>query len=238
MSDIALRRKRTVALGTIPVFSRDSQSLFYLRSESPERPTELWRVDVACGRNERALPGVTVLEFDLSDDAREVLYSSQRPGEAVKLWIAALSHRSPPRLIARFDGDSPYFGPDDRIVYRSSDGTNHYFVQMNRDGSGLSRIAPYPIGNTIAMSPDRRWIVTAGTIPDVGTGTFAVPIAGGAPRRICSGCPVAWALDGRSLYLSVQTSSLMNRGKTPVVPPVYAYVRTTMHRNLYSVPLR
>jgi hypothetical protein len=182
-------------------------------------------------------------------------------------------------LISSSGGDSPYFGPDGRIVYRSFDGTNYYLAQMNRDGSNRSKVAPYPIGNVISISPDRRWITTAGTIPGVGGGTFAVPIDGGAPRRICSGCPVMWSLDGKALYLSVRKSSLTDAGKMRVVPlqpgemlpqlppsgmraldepdlfpgsylieahaispgpdpSVYAYVKTTMHRNLFRIPLR
>ena len=106
-----------------------------------------------------------------------------------------------------------------------------------------------------------------------------MPLAGGAPQRICSGCPVTWSLDGKSLYLFVQKSSLTDPGKTRVVPlqpgqmlpklpprgmtalddpaafpgsylldaygispgpdpSVYAYVKTTMHRNLFRIPLR
>ncbi len=164
-------------------------------------------------------------------------------------------------------------------MYRSFDGTNHYLAQMNRDGSGRSNVVPYPIGNIISISPDRRWIATAGTIPGVGGGTFVVPVAGGAPQRICSGCPVTWAPDGKFLYLFVQKPSLTDPGKTRVVPlqpgailpklpplgvpgqddptlfsgsylidaygispspdpSVYAYVKTTMHRNLFRIPLR
>jgi hypothetical protein len=105
-----------------------------------------------------------------------------------------------------------------------------------------------------------------------------VPVAGGAPQRICS-CPATWAPDGRFLYLSVENPSRTNLGKTRVVPlppgemlpklppsgmqaldepdlfpgsylvgaygispsldpSVYAYVKTTMHRNLFRIPLR
>jgi Tol biopolymer transport system component len=265
--------------GTIPVFSRDGKSLFYLRSESPGAPTELWRVDVASEKSEKALPGIFMTEFDLSDDAREVLYTMQPSGSHSQLWIAPLDRRSAPQLILSTGGDSPYFGPDNRIVYRSFDGTRYYLTQINRDGSGRSNVVPYPIGNIFSMSPDRWWIATAGTIPGVGGGTFAVPLDGGAPRRICSGCAVTWSLDGNALYLHVRKSSLTDPGKTRVVPlqsgemlpklppsgmraldepdlfpdsylidaygispgpdpSVYAYVRTTMHRNLFRIPLR
>jgi DNA-binding winged helix-turn-helix (wHTH) protein/Tol biopolymer transport system component len=264
--------------GTIPVFSRDGTSLFYLKSESPGAPAELWRTDTASEKSEKALPGTAMLEFDISDDANEVVYSAQPLGKPLQLWVSTLDRRSPPRLIAASSEDSPHFGPDGRIVYRSFDGTSHYLAQMNRDGSGRSNVVPYPIGNVISMSPDRQWITTAGTIPNVGGGTFAVPLAGGAPKRICSGCPVTWAPNGKFLYLFVQQPSLSDRGKTRVVPlqpgemlptlppsgmrsldepglfpgsylidgyaispgvdpSIYAYVKTTMHRNLFRIPL-
>jgi Tol biopolymer transport system component len=265
--------------GTMPVFSRDGKAIFYLRSESPGGPTELWRADVISGQSEKALPGIVMSEFDLSDAANEVLYSVQPTGKPSQLWLAALDRRSAPRLISSSGGDSPYFGPDGRIVYRSFDGTHYYVEQINRDGSAQAKVVSYPIGNVLSMSPDRRWITTAGTIPGFGGGTFAVPIAGGDPRRICGGCPVTWSLDGKTLYLSVQRSSLADRGKTravplpsgemlPKLPPsgmraldepelfpgsylidadaiapgpnesIYAYVKTTMHRNLFRIALR
>jgi DNA-binding winged helix-turn-helix (wHTH) protein/Tol biopolymer transport system component len=265
--------------GTIPVFSRDGKTLFYLRSESPGAATELWRADVASEKSEKALSGISMVEFDVSDDAKEVLYSAQPPGKALQLWVATLDRRSPPRMISTSGADSPHFGPVGSIVYRTFDGTNYYLAQMNRDGSGRSNVVPYPIGDIISMSPDRHSIMTAGTIPNVGGGTFAVPVAGGAPQRICSGCPAAWAPDGKFLYLFVQKASLTDAGKTRVVPlqpgemlpklppsgmrglddptlfpssylidaygispsphpSVYAYVKTTMQRNLFRIPLR
>jgi hypothetical protein len=172
------------------------------------------------------------------------------------------------------------FGPDGQILFRLSDGKTHYLAQMNRDGSGRSKVVPYPIGNIQHISPDRRWITA---IPPGGSfgGTFAVPIAGGAPRRICSGCPVIWGPDGNFLYVGVQRESRESPGKTrvfplqpgemlPKLPPlgmlapaapddpklfpgsylvdaygispgldpaIFAYVKTTMHRNLFRITL-
>lgn len=265
--------------GTIPVFSRDGRSLFYLRSESPGAPPELWRADLASEKSEKVLPGVFMVEFDLSDDAQEVLYSLQPAGKPSQLWIARLDRRLPPEMIVSSGGDSPYFGPDRRIVYRSFDGTRYYLQQIDRDGGRRSNIAPLAVGNILSMTPDRRWITTVTTIPDIGAGTFAVPLDGGPPRRICAGCPVAWSLDAKVLYLFVRKSSLTDPGKMRVVPlppgdilpplppsgltapdesepvpgslfidrygispgvdaSVYAYVKTTMHRNLFQIPLR
>ena len=266
--------------GTMPVFSRDGTSVFYMRSESPEAATELWRADVASGKSERALPGRFIAEFDLSDDAKEVLYLVRTPGQPSQLWVAALDRRSAPQLVSSADGDSPYFGSGGRIVYRRFDGTHYYLTQINRDGSGRSNVVPYAIGNVLSMSPDRQWITTVGTLAGLGGGTFAVPLSGGAPRRICGGgCPVSWALDGKALYFFVRKSSLTDPGKTRVVPlnpgemlpavqpsgmraldepglfprsylidayavspgpdaSVYAYVKTTMTRNVFRIDLR
>jgi hypothetical protein len=33
----------------------------------------------------------------------------------------------------------PYFGADDQILYRLSDGKTHYLARMRRDGSGRSK---------------------------------------------------------------------------------------------------
>jgi len=222
------------------------------------------------------LPGISIQEFDISDDAEEVVYSAQPPGKPIQLWVCTLSRSSPPRLISASGGDSPHFGPDGRIVYRSFDGTHYYLEQMNRDGSDRSRVVSYPIGNVFYTSPDRRWVTTVG-MPNAGGGTFAVPLAGGAAQPICS-CQLMWAPDGKSLYLFVRRPSRTDSGKTRVIPlrpgemfpelppsgirvpddqtlfpdsylidqyaispgpdpSVYAYVKTTMHRNLFRIPL-
>ena len=124
-----------------------------------------------------------MLEFDISDDAEEVVYSAQPPGKPSQLWVGTLDRSSPPQLISASGEDSPHFGPDGRIVFRSFDGTNHYLEQMNRDGSGRSRVVPYPIGNIFFMSPDRRWITTVATMPDGVGGTFAVPSREALPNE-------------------------------------------------------
>ena len=268
----------TGVAGSVPLFSRDGKQLYYLKSDSPDAPAELWRVDVASEKSERALPGVPILEFDISDDAQDVVYASQPPGKPSQVWLARLDRRSPPRVILTSGEDSPRFGRDGRIVFRSFDGANHHLEEINADGSGRSKITSYPVGSVLFMSTDRRWIATVMTMPDGLAGTYALPTDGGAAQRICSGCPVDWAPDGRFLYLHVRQPSLTDGGRTRVVPlepgamlpplpgggmgleddpsffpgsfaigvyglspgpdpSVYAYVRTTMQRNLFRIPL-
>jgi DNA-binding winged helix-turn-helix (wHTH) protein/Tol biopolymer transport system component len=204
--------------GTSPVFSRNGKWLFYLRSESPVASAQLWRTEVTSERSEKILPGIFMTEFDLSDDGDEVLYTTQAAGKPSQLWIARVDRRSAPQLIPGADGDAPHFGRDGRIVYRSFDGTRNYLMQINRDGSGRSHVFSHPVGNIFSISPDRRWIAGAGTIAGLGGGTFAMPLGGGAPRRVCSGCPVTWAPDGRFLYLAAKKPSLTDPGRTRVIP--------------------
>jgi len=206
------------------------------------------------------------------------VFSTQRPGKTSQLWLAALEGRSPPRILSDAGEDSPHFGPNGEILYRMAVGETHYLARMQRDGSGRSKVVPYAVGAIHSISPDRRWITTTARIGD-DAGTLAIPVAGGAPRRICSGCPVAWAPDGRFLYLSLQQASRTSHGKTRLVPlppgemlprstspegivglddpaafpasrlidgwqlspgpdpSVFAYVKTTVHRNLFQIPL-
>ena len=76
----------------------------------------------------------------------------------------------------------------------------------------------YPIGSAVSISADRRWITTVGTMPNRIAGTYAVPSGGGSPERICSGCVVLWAPNGRNLYVLAQQPSLSDSGKTWVIP--------------------
>jgi DNA-binding winged helix-turn-helix (wHTH) protein/Tol biopolymer transport system component len=268
--DVAYPEARSGLKLTYPIFSQDGKSLFYLSSESPGQPQELWRADLATDESARVLPGVSMLEFDISDDGKEVVYSVQAAGKPSQIWLARLDRSSPPHPVSDSDEDFPHFGPDGHILYRSFDGTNYYFEQMNRDGSGRSKVSAYAVGNGISISTDRRWLTAVGTMPDGMGGTYAIPISGGNPQRICSGCFVLWAPGGKFLYVSVPNAhktrvfSLGSGEMLPRLPrmgeaenltlfpgtrlidgyicpgpdpSVYAYVKTTMHRNLFRIHL-
>jgi Tol biopolymer transport system component len=265
--------------GNIPRFSPDGRFLFYLRSDSRESAVELWRTDLDSGESEKVLRGFSILEYDVSSDGKEVVFSTQPTGKPSQLWLAHLDRSLPTQLIASAGEDSPHFGPDGQILFRLSDGVTHYLAQMNRDGSGRSKVVPYPIGSLLHISPDRRWMTVIMITPGGGPGgTFAVPIAGGAPRRICPGCVVIWAPDGKFLYLGVRPESREGAGKTAAIPlppgemlpdlpvlgfrsmddptafpgsrvidrfdispgpdpSIFAYAKTTMHRNLFRITL-
>jgi DNA-binding winged helix-turn-helix (wHTH) protein/Tol biopolymer transport system component len=271
--------------GTMPVFSRDAGSLFYLNSESEGAAAELWRTDLKSGKSEAVLRGMSILEYDISTDGKEVVFSTQPIGKPSQIWLASLNRSSPPRLASSSGEDSPHFGRAGEILYRLSEGKTHYLARMNRDGSNRLRVVPYAIGNVEYISPDRKWITTISPAPEGGAatdgGTLAVPTDGGAPRWICRGCGLAtaWAPDGKFLYVSLRRESRGSPAKTvaipipqgqtlPNLPPsgiqgldletafprahvieawnispgpepsVFAYVKTTTHRNLFRIPLR
>ena len=258
-------------------FSPDGKSLFYLmRRDSPQSHSELWRSNLESGESEAVLRGVSVREYDLSNDAREVVFSTQPSEKALQIWLAPVDRSSPPKLITATGGAWPLFGPDGKVLFQWSDGKANYLVRIGKDGSGQSKVVPYPIGNVGSISPDRRWIVVG--FPSAGT-TVAVQTAGGDPRRIYPYSSTArWSPDGKFFYLGIEPRSLASPGKTVAlpVPPgetlprlpdsgvlgleharalpgarildgsdispgpdpsVFAYTKTTVHRNLYRIPV-
>lgn len=256
-----------------PTFSRDGKSLFYLRRESPAGATELWRADLESEKSAKVVPGFSILEYDISTDGREVVFSAQS-GQTLQIWLAAMEQDARPQLVSASGADSPHFGPDGEILFRLAVGNTHYLARMNRDGSARSKVVPYGIGNVEYISPDRRWITAISPLSDGSGGTLAVPTAGGPPRIISPrGVPAVWGPDGKFFYVYVRgeqkTAAIpVPAGETlPKLPPsgisrlddlavfpgsrvidgyrsspgtdpsIYAYVKTTAHRNLFRISL-
>jgi hypothetical protein len=260
-------------------FSADGKFLFYLmRHDSPGSSSELWRRDLESGKSEAVLRGMSIMEYDVSNDGEEVVISTQPPGKTSQIWLGHLDGSSPPRLIASTGERAPRFGPDAQVVFQFTDGKANYIGQIRKDGSDRSKVVPYPIFDLHTSSPDRRWVVAGVPLPN-DSATMAVPVGGGSSRRICSGlCPAEWAPDGRFLYVGLAPNSQTTRGKTLAIPipagetlpnlpssgiqgpedakafpdarlldawgispgpdpSVFAYVKTTAHRNLFRITL-
>jgi hypothetical protein len=274
------------ALFSYPSFSSDGKRLYYLlRRDSPDSATELWRTDLDSGESELVLPGLSIREYDISSDEKELVFRTQDSRGASQIWLAPLDRSSAPRCIANAGAAAPRFGPDGRVLFRMRDGKTNYLAEMNRDGSDWAKVVPYPITTVEKISPDRGWVVTiaqesdkadesTALIPEV-----AIPLSGGSPRRICPGpCDVAWSTDMKWFYIGVVPASREDRGKTIAlpIPPgqslpklpsagicslqeglalpgaqlieqggiipgadfgTYAFVRATVHRNLFRIPL-
>ena len=204
-----------------PHVSRDGARVFYLlRRESAAVSAELRTVDLASGKTDNVLPGLAVLDYDISPDGKEVAFTAAAAGGESQIWLAWLDRRSAPRQVAR-GGSFVSFGANDELVFLLLEEKNNYLYRIKGDGSGRERITSRPILGKHGVSPDGKWVIAA--VQGVGDATaegpketVAIPVRGGAARRICvnDGCPATWSSDGRLLFVS----SVMSPGKTLVIP--------------------
>ena len=294
----------TQGMSSRPLFSRDGRRLYYLlRRSSDDTSTELHRYDLTSKVDENLLSGFSIDEFDVSSDDADVVFSLRPTGRPAEIWVAPLDHATPAlRISAEGDG-APHFGPSGDVVFKMSDGAANFIARMKKDGSGRSPILTSSISSVLGISWDRNWVVVyapvtiagrdaavAGTDDVIGEGlaTFAVPIDGGHPVRLCSQfCVTQWAPDGSALYLTLNaparseatetimiplpsgttvpalpkaglrrgdlgeglgatvirggsdTADLRVRGFSPSTKPTtFAYVRSSVHHNLFQIRLR
>ncbi|HEX5229209.1 MAG TPA: protein kinase [Bryobacteraceae bacterium] len=265
-----------------PKFSRDGKRLYYLlRRASPESPAELWRADLDSGKSEVVIPGVSMSEFDISPDEKQVIFTKPAAGQTSQLWIAALDRGTPPRPIAS-GVDAPHFGPKGDVYFRMAEGHTLYVWVVQGDGTGLRKALANPILNFENVSPDGRFLIVTAEVPQVSPPpVLAAPVDGGAVMPFCDDlCTPIWSPDGR--YLSMQISDKSGKdtnartaiiplppGKllprlTPdlvrdptgwakmpgvkvvdgirialgLTPSTYAYIKPSVHANLYRIPLR
>jgi eukaryotic-like serine/threonine-protein kinase len=267
---------------TTPVFSRDGEHLYYLlRRNSLASPAELWRADLASGRSETVLPGVSISSFDISNDEKEVLFSTEPPGQPSQTWIAPLDRGAAPRKIAANGESLPHFGQHNEIVFRLTDGEAYYVGAMGSDGTARRKALPSRIINFNNVSPDGRFVSATAVVPNQTLPiTLILPLDGAPAIPICSTlCSPTWSPDGRYLYLQLPDKSSLDNAKTaaipippgqtlPHVPPgtvsdptewtkvpsvkiidqayiapgptpaIYAYIKPSVHANLYRIPLR
>jgi DNA-binding winged helix-turn-helix (wHTH) protein/Tol biopolymer transport system component len=264
-----------------PSFDADGSVLYYLLRHGPDGSgPELWRTMVDSGKSDAVFPGVSMLAYDLSEDGKQVVYSTATPAGVSHLWLAAIDRSSPPRPIGGAGEMRPHFGPHGRILFEASEGNFNYLEQMNPDGSGRSKVVPYPISSLKGVSPGRRWVIAV--VPEqggAGMEYMAIPVAGGPPRIIHTrGSSPRWSSNGNFLVIPIDEPSLTSPGRSLAIPvgpgetlpefphagiePLanpgvipgaawiprsdlipgrdpahFAYVNTSVHRNLYRISL-
>ena len=205
-----------------PRLSRDGTRVFYLLARDlvssggywVPSSAELRSVDLASGKTDSVLSGVSVTDYDMSRDETEVAFTTTDSGGASQIWLAPLDRRTPPRRIA--DGDQVSFGAQGDLVFRSLEGTTNFPVRIKKDGSGREPVTSAPILEKFGLSPDGEW-VTALT----GPGELSlVPLNGGAPKKLCpTPCRAVWSSDGRFLYVEIDRgTSAASPGKTLAIP--------------------
>jgi len=204
-----------------PSFGADDSVLYYLlRHGADGSGPELWRTTVESGKSEAVFPGIAMAAFDVSPDGREVVYSAAAGGETGPLWLASLDRSHPARRIGDSSQTRPHFGPRGQILFQAREGNFNYLEQMNPDGSGRSKVLPYPIITLQGVSPGRRWVMAViPMLEGVGGGPTAVPVDGGTPRAICANyCLPAWSSNGRFLFIPVEEPSLKGPGRSLAIP--------------------
>jgi DNA-binding winged helix-turn-helix (wHTH) protein/Tol biopolymer transport system component len=267
-----------------PSFGSDDKTLYYLlRHQDANAGPELWRLTLDTGKSEAVFPGISMVSYDVSLDGKQVVYTSVGRDGRSQLWLAPIDRSSPARQIGHSGETLPHFGPRGQILFRLAEGNFNYLEQMNQDGSGRSKVLPYPIIEVQGISPGRKWLMAIAPYPEgniVVPMVVAIPLDGGPPRHICASyCVPVWSSSGRFLFVPVEASSPSSPGRSlaiPVgpgenlpefppggIPPLaepsvvpgaqslnraelvpgkdlshYAYVNTTLHRNLYRISLR
>jgi hypothetical protein len=175
---------------------------------------ELRSLDLASGKTDSVLLGVSVTDYDMSGDETEVAFTTTDSGGASQIWLAPLDRRTPPRRIAA--GDQVSFGAQGDLVFRSLEGTTNFPVRIKKDGSGREPITSAPILEKFDLSPDGEWIIAL-----TGPGAISlVPLNGGAPKKLCpTPCRAVWSSDGRFLYVEIDRgTSAASPGKTLAIP--------------------
>jgi Tol biopolymer transport system component len=192
-----------------PRLSRDGTRVFFLLVRDwwlsaagwVAASAELRSVNLASGKSDSVLTGVSATGYDISLDEKEVVFTTTDSEGGSHIWLAALDRRTPPSEIAR-SGDQVSFGADGDIVFRSREEKTNVLARIKKDGGGRKRITAAPVIDKYGVSPDGKWAVVVSPESDKARySTFAVPISGGARQKICIGACVAfWSSDGRFFY--------------------------------------
>jgi serine/threonine protein kinase/Tol biopolymer transport system component len=206
----------------LPRLSEDGTHVFFLlRPAADSDASELRVLQLATGAAQTLIPGVSIVDYDISRDESEVAYTTREGGES-HVWIAALDRRSPPRRIAS-SADQVSFGPGDDLIFRSIQGQANAVVRVGKDGARRQPIDGPAVHEKGEVSADGGWVIvySPGSGATEPVATFAVPVDGGPARRICMPyCGASWSADGRFFTLGVALDLATGAPSRTLVVPV------------------
>jgi eukaryotic-like serine/threonine-protein kinase len=162
------RQVTTEGVAVSPQLSLDARRLYYLVRQSSTTYFELRSMELSSGRSERLITDRSVTQFAVSDDEREVAFSTLTPEGVSEIWLAAIDRSTPPRRIAQ-NADALSFAGSD-LVFRSLEDKSNFIERIGKDGNGRRRMLDAPYRNRGCLT---RW--------QVGNGGSAAP--GGVPAR-------------------------------------------------------
>ena len=73
-------------------------------------PTNWHSYDVGTGKIQEVLPGLPIVDYEVSSDEQEVAFTTRANNQQPEIWLAFLDRRAPPRKIT-VAGDQVSFGP-------------------------------------------------------------------------------------------------------------------------------
>ncbi len=266
-----------------PLFRQNDAALYYLLQRKAGPPgAELRRVEPHSGKVDVVVPGVSILDFDVSQNGKQVVFTTATPAGA-ELWLAPTDRSYLPSRLGVQGASFPRFGPGGTILFQSAEGSFNFLERVGLDGLERSRLVPFPISEFQGVSPGGHWAmaVVSDSPGSVHPTIVAIPFDGSRPRLICASyCAPRWSSSGRSLFIPVEAASAGNPGESLVFPvgrderlaalppeglgdvlPAlegergathfpradlvpgrdpehYAFVKTTVQRNLFRVTLK
>jgi Tol biopolymer transport system component len=201
---------------SLPRFSSDGHSLYFLKTNGQTSGDELWVKDLNSGKEERILKDYPMQEYSagrevkqaysVSRDGKEVVFSMKDKSGHTNLWIAPTSRRSSPvRISSAAVEDVPFFLPNGDLLFRAIEGGSSFLYRMKTDGTGRRKITSERILDIAAVSPDGRWVVAGSPNSDEEhpASMKAFPVDGGASVPLCADyCVLSWDTAGKYAYIS------------------------------------
>ena len=115
----------------------------------------MWEFDLQSGATQAVMPGISIMEFSLSPDGREIALGVLGNDGTRSIWVAPLDRSSSPRML-QTGADNPRF-TSAYIYYLKRALTGGYVHRIKSDGSGDEQIWDEKI-QRVATSPDGRYL--------------------------------------------------------------------------------
>ena len=185
-----------------PWLSADARHVYFLMARGDAMAYSLSRMDMASGRPEALLPDIKVLEFDISPDERQVVFTTVQ-GDQHEIWIAPLDRHASPMRLAH-SADQPRFGGP-YIYFRHVGEHASYLHRVKRDGRDEARLQAEPIIQISAAAPDGKAVVVDRPDAQAMGNPWVIPIDSTAEARMLNTgfSHARWSLDGKTLYVGV-----------------------------------
>jgi serine/threonine protein kinase/Tol biopolymer transport system component len=193
-----------------PHLSADGTRVYYLVKEHSSAVTStLKAADVTSRRTETVIIDAPIVDYEISRDEQEVVYTLNGDVGEPEVWHAPVDRRIPPRLIAR-NADQASFGAPGEVVFRSLGGSTNAVVVASLDGSARRQLDALTVHSKGGVSPDGQWVIVMSPGPaHQSSVTRAVSLRDGDSATLCVGyCWTTWSPDGRFLYVPVGAQGL------------------------------